>query len=67
MTAPLTAAKIRKQPECPSTDDWTTMWCVYPHDGTLPVTPKGRRPGIVTGMADAEAETPVLWPPKVKS
>ena len=48
MTAPLTAAKIRKQPECPSTDDWTRVWCVYPHDGTRPVTPKGHRPGIVT-------------------
>ena len=67
MTAPLTVAKIWRQPECPSTDDWMRMWCVYPHNGTLPVTPKGNQPGTFTGRADAEAETPILWPPKVKS
>ena len=24
-----TIAKIRKQPKCPSTDDWIKMWSVY--------------------------------------
>ena len=24
-------AKIWKQPQCPSTDEWINMWCVYTH------------------------------------
>ena len=32
-----------------------------------PVHPKGDQSGVFTGRADAEAETPVLWPPHVKS
>ena len=24
-----TVAKIGKQPECPSTDEWIKMWCIY--------------------------------------
>ena len=31
-----------------------------------PVNPKGYQPWIFIGRADAEAETPVLWPPDVK-
>ena len=32
-----------------------------------PVNPKGDQSGIVTGRTEAEAETPILWPPDVKS
>ena len=32
-----------------------------------PVNPKGDQPWIFTGRTDAEAETPVLWPPDVKN
>ena len=28
-----------------------------------PVNPKGNQPWIFTGRTDAEAETPILWPP----
>ena len=31
------------------------------------VHPKGNQPWIFTGRSDAEAETPVLWPPEVKN
>ena len=32
-----------------------------------PVHPKGNQSWIVIGRADAEAETPILWPPDVKN
>ena len=32
-----------------------------------PVHPKGDQPWIFTGRTDAEAETPVLWPPDAKN
>ena len=32
-----------------------------------PVHPKGNLPSIFIGMTDAEAETPILWPPDVKN
>ena len=32
-----------------------------------PVHPKGDQPRVFTGRTDAEAETPILWPPDVKS
>ena len=32
-----------------------------------PVNPKGSQSWIVTGMADAEAEAPILWPLNAKS
>ena len=31
------------------------------------VNPKGNQPWIFTGRTDAEAETPILWPPDAKS
>ena len=31
------------------------------------VNPKGNQPWIFTGKTDAEAETPILWSPDVKS
>ena len=32
-----------------------------------PVDPKGDQSWVFTGRTDAEAETPVLWPPDVKN
>ena len=32
-----------------------------------PVSPKGNQPWTVIGRTDAEAETPVLWPPDAKN
>ena len=32
-----------------------------------PVHPEGDQPWVFTGRTDAEAETPILWPPDVKS
>ena len=31
-----------------------------------PVNPKGNQPLIFIGRTDAEAETPIFWPPDVK-
>ena len=32
-----------------------------------PVRPKGDQPSILVKRTDAEAETPILWPPDVKN
>ena len=32
-----------------------------------PVHPKGDQPWVFIGRTDTEAETPILWPPHVKS
>ena len=32
-----------------------------------PVHPKGDQSGVFIGKTDAEAETPILWPPDVKN
>ena len=32
-----------------------------------PVHPKGDQPWVFIGRTDAEAETPILWPPDAKS
>ena len=32
-----------------------------------PVNPKGNQSWVFTGRTDVEAETPILWPPDVKS
>ena len=32
-----------------------------------PVNPKGNQSRIFIGRTDAEAETPILWPPDVKN
>ena len=32
-----------------------------------PVYPKGDQSWVFTGRTDVEAETPILWPPDVKS
>ena len=35
--------------------------------GIKPNNPKGNQPWVFIGRTDAEAETPILWPPDVKS
>ena len=42
---------------------------VSPEDCTevKPVNPKGNQPYIFFGRTDAEAETPILWPPDAKN
>ena len=32
-----------------------------------PIHPKGDQSWVFTGRTDAEAETPILWPPHAKS
>ena len=34
---------------------------------TQPVHPKGNQSRVFIGKTDAEAETPILWPPDVKN
>ena len=43
--------------------------CIYPFDckELQPVNPKGNQSWIFTGRTDAEAETPILWPPNEKN
>ena len=52
--------------------DGFELWCwrlLSPLDckEIQPVYPKGNQSWIFTGRTDAEAETPILWPPDVKS
>ena len=32
-----------------------------------PLNPKGKQPRIIIGRIDAEAETPIFWPPDTKN
>ena len=32
-----------------------------------PINPKGNQSGAFIGRTDAEAETPILWPPNAKN
>ena len=45
------------------------LWCWSPLDykEIQPVHPKGDQSWVFTGRTDAKAETPILWPPHVKS
>ena len=48
------------------------LWCWTPESPLdckeiQPVHPKGDQPWVFFGRNDAKAETPVLWPPHVKS
>ena len=45
------------------------LWCWSPLDCTeiRPIHPKGNQFWIFIGRTDAEAETPILWPPDAKS
>ena len=44
-------------------DSWESLGL----QGDPPVHPKGNQSWIFTGRTDAEAETPILWPPYAKS
>ena len=60
-------------------ESWAPNWCFWSVvlEKTLespldckkiqPVHPKGNQPWLFIGRTDAEAETPVLWPPDAKS
>ena len=62
-----------KMAECQRIDA-SELWCWrrllrVPWDckEIQPVHPKGDQPWVFIGRTDAEAETPVLWPPHAKS
>ena len=44
-----------------------TLQCPLDCKEIKPVNPKENQPWIFIGSTDAEAETPILWPPDVKS
>ena len=46
---------------------WRRLLRVPWLQGDQPINPRGNQPWIVIGRTDAEAETPILWPPDVKS
>ena len=54
--------------------DASELWCwrrllrvPWTHKKIQPVHPKGNQSWVFTGRTDAEAETPILWPPYAKS
>ena len=61
-----------KKAECQRIDAFE-LWCWRTHESPLdckeiqPVHPKGDQSLVFTGRTDAEAETPILWPPHAKS
>ena len=44
-----------------------TLESALDHKEIKPVNPKGNQSLIFIGRTDAEAETPILWPPDVKN
>ena len=62
-----------KKVEHQRTDAFKLWYWRRPFDSPLdykkinPVNPKGNKSWIFIGRTDAEAETPILWPPDVKS
>ena len=46
---------------------WRTLESPLDHKEIQPVHPKGNQSSIFIGRTDAEAETPILWPPDAKS
>ena len=62
---------IIKKAECQRIDSFE-LWCWIIENPlnymeSKPVNSKGNQPRIFTGRTDAEAETPVLWPPNAKN
>ena len=61
-----------KKAECRRIDAFE-LWCWRRLESSLdckeiqPVHPKGDQPWVFFGRNDAEVETPILWPPHVKS
>ena len=43
------------------------LWCPLDCKEIQPVHPKGNQSWVFTGRTDVQAETPILWPPHVKS
>ena len=62
-TALFIIAKPWKQLKYLSTDKWVNKICKE----IQPVHPKGNQSLVFLGRTDAEAETPILWPPDAKS
>ena len=51
-------------------DRFFTHWAILKtlnYKEIQPVNPKGNQSWIFTGRTDAEAETPILWPPDAKN
>ena len=46
---------------------WRRLWESLRLQGDQPVHPKGDQSWVFIGRTDAEAETPILWPPHAKS
>ena len=44
-----------------------TLECLLDYKEIQPVHPKGDQSWVFIGKPDVEAETPILWPPQVKS
>ena len=61
-----------KKAECRGLDAFE-LWCLRRLESPLdckeiqPVHPKGDQYWVFVGRTDADAETPILWPPVVKS
>ena len=61
-----------KKAECRRIDSFE-LWCwrrllrSLGLQGDQPVHPKGDQSWVFPGKTDAEAETPILWPPHAKS
>ena len=62
-----------KKAECERIDAFE-LWCwrrllrvPWTRKEIQPVHPKGNQSRMFTGKTDAEAETPILWPPDVKN
>ena len=61
-----------KKAECWRTDAfdlwcWRTFESPLDHKEIQPVHPKGDQSWVFIGSTDVEAETPILWPPDMKS
>ena len=62
-----------KKAECQRIDAFELWWLEKTLESPLdckeiqPVHPKGDQSWVFIGRTDAEAETPILWPPDVKS
>ena len=50
-----------------SSNIFILIFAVYHCKEIQPVHPEGDQSWVFIGMTDAEAETPILWPPHVKS
>ena len=60
---------IITSPKKPENKEWCWRRLLNPWDckKIQPVHPKGDQSWVFTERTDAEAETPILWPPHVKS